>query len=102
MCFSDVKLKEFDDELKVVCEFLFGGVVLMYVVYSVFLYRLFVFTANGGVRVYKILFMGEYVEFIGYGKFIILLKLSYDEIMLYSVGDDGCLFMYDVKFDAVE
>jgi len=101
-CSSDAKLKELDDEFKVVREFSSGGVALTHVAYSASLHQLFASTANGGVRVYKIPLTGEYVEFTGHGKPITSLKLSYDETTLHSAGDDGCLFTYDVKPDAAE
>ena len=96
-CSSDSKLKEFDEEFKVVREFSSDDVVLGHVVYSAWTHRLFASTSTGGVRAYKIPLTGEYVEYGGHAGPVTALRMSHDECRLHTAGDDGCLMVYDIN-----
>jgi len=95
-CADDSKLKEFDDEFNVVREFSSDGVVLTHVAYGAKTHRLFAATATGGLRAYKVPLTGEFVEYPGHVSAVTMIRLSADETSLHTVGEDGCLLVYDV------
>lgn len=99
-CSSDAKLKELNDEFKVVREFSSDDVVLAHIVYSAATHRLFASTSTGGVRAYKFPLTGEYVEYGGHAGPVTALRMSHDECRLHTAGDDGCLMVYDINKSA--
>jgi hypothetical protein len=58
---------------------------------------LFAGTEGGGVRCYKWPLTGEFTELKAHCGPVARLRLSSDELMLFSAGDDGALCTFDVR-----
>ena len=96
-CGDDSTLTELDDEFNVVRGFSSDGVKLTHVAYAAMTHRVFAATANGGVRAYKTPLTGEFIEYAGHVGAVTMMRLSADEASLYTVGEDGCVFAYDIR-----
>jgi len=58
---------------------------------------LFAGTDTGCIRAYKYPLNGEFQEFRCCGSAITQLMLTYDDAVLFASGQDGSLFVFDVK-----
>ena len=58
---------------------------------------LFTGTQTGGLRAYKFPLSGEYQEFKCCTAPITQLRLNSDDSVLFASGEDGSLFVFDVK-----
>lgn len=58
---------------------------------------LFAGTETGCIRAYKYPLNGEFQEFRCCGSAIMQLVLTHDDAVLFASGQDGSLFVFDVK-----
>lgn len=58
---------------------------------------MFAATESGALRTYKYPLTGEFLEIKTHHSAITRLRMSWDEQLLVSASDDGCVFVYDVK-----
>lgn len=96
-CSSDSKITELDSDFKTVREFSSDDVDVTHVAYGASSHTLFAATSTGGVRAYKIPLTGEYTEYSAHDKVITAFKLSHDGLTLHTAGQDGCLFIFDIR-----
>ena len=58
---------------------------------------MFAATESGALRMYKFPLTGEFQEVKGHNSSITRLRMTWDEQLLVTASEDGCLFIYDVK-----
>lgn len=58
---------------------------------------MFAASEAGGVRTYKYPLTGEFNEMKTHNGPVNRLQISWDEQLLFTASDDGCLFVYDIK-----
>lgn len=92
---SDKKLKEFEDA-QISKEF-DTGTVLTQICLPMSGRMLFAASETGTVRSYKFPLTGEFQEYQCHAGPISCMRISYDDMMLFCVSDDGCLFVFDIR-----
>ncbi|GBG61790.1 hypothetical protein CBR_g23749 [Chara braunii] len=92
---SDKKLKEIDDS-QVVKQYN-ATVVLTQIALPSYGRLLFAGTEVGTVRAYRYPLTGEFQEVQSCCSAVSRIRLSYDDNLLFVAGEDGCLFMFDVR-----
>uniref|UniRef100_A0A061RT72 Wd repeat-containing protein 65-like n=2 Tax=Tetraselmis sp. GSL018 TaxID=582737 RepID=A0A061RT72_9CHLO len=94
-CGSDKKLKEIEEGQ--VTKELDTDVLLTALVLPASGRTLFAATETGSVRCYKFPLTGEHQEYKCHNASITRLRMSFDDSLLYSASEDGCLFVFDIK-----
>mmetsp|Transcript_155 Transcript_155/g.483 ORF Transcript_155/g.483 Transcript_155/m.483 type:complete len:1201 (-) Transcript_155:691-4293(-) len=92
---SDKKLKEISDSQ--ITKDHDAGLVLTQVVLSHSGRMLFAGTETGTIRSYKFPLSGDYQEYQCHSKGVLRLSMTYDDAFLFSVGEDGVMFIMDVR-----
>lgn len=58
---------------------------------------LFAGTETGSIRSYKFPLTGDFQEYQCHSKGVMRLAMTYDDTLLFAAGEDGVLFMLDVR-----
>lgn len=61
---------------------------------------MFASTLVGGLRSYRVPLNGDFNEIRSHSGSITGMRLFFDDSLLFTVSDDGSLFMYDVRADS--
>ena len=93
---SDKKLKEISDS-QTSKEFYCDDCCLTQVCLSNTGRMLFAATDKGAVRSYKFPLTGEFQSYECHGGAVTRVRISYNDDYLFSTGEDGCLYVWDVK-----
>ena len=93
---SDKKIKEISDSA-VAREHVAGGTLLTQVVLSNSGRMLFTGAENGTVQSWKFPLTGEYQEYQCHSKSVARMCITDDDSYLFTVSDDGCLIIIDVR-----
>lgn len=51
----------------------------------------------GSLRCYSFPLSGDYVEYQAHAAPVSRIRITWDELYLFSTGDDGCLCIFDIK-----
>eukprot|EP00002_Diphylleia_rotans_P000166 TRINITY_DN1008_c0_g1_i4.p1 TRINITY_DN1008_c0_g1~~TRINITY_DN1008_c0_g1_i4.p1 ORF type:complete len:1179 (-),score=303.89 TRINITY_DN1008_c0_g1_i4:414-3950(-) len=92
---SDKKLKEISDSQ--INKDFDTGIALTQVVLSHSGRMLFAGTESGSIRSYKFPLTGEFQEHQCHSESVSRMRISFDDSFLFTVGEDGCLFIFDIR-----